>query len=67
MVAHPAMRVNNDSKLFVMSSDDACENVATSVDVMVLLIIVKTAGALIQKQRKPKRGGSLLCRVKLLR
>lgn len=45
MVAHPTMRVNNDSKLFVMSSDDACENVATSVDVMVLLIIVKTAGA----------------------
>lgn len=47
MVAHPTMRIKNDSKLFVMSSDDVCENVATSVDVMVLLIIVKTAGSFI--------------------
>lgn len=45
MVAHPTMRVNNDSKLFVVSSDDASDNVATSVDVMVVLITVKTAGA----------------------
>lgn len=47
MVAHPTMRVKNDSKLFVVRSDDVCENVATSVDVTVLLIIVKNAGALI--------------------
>lgn len=47
MVAHPTMRIKNDSKLFVMSSDDVCENVAISVDVMVLLIIVKTARSFI--------------------
>lgn len=47
MVAHPTMRVKNHSKLFVVSSDDVCENVATSVDVTVLLIIVNNAGALI--------------------
>lgn len=46
-MAHRTMRVKNDSKLFVVSSDDVCENVATSVHVTVLCIIVKNAGALI--------------------